>query len=645
MAELPSATTRVSDTAGPVATGTKYCALFAACSTHADGVPRVYTSTKSLTDMHGYCEGAEYAAMHFAETGLPVIFVPCPIVTSGVVGRINTAGNTGSSVVSIAAGGNGTLIATNIVVTVKTGGTVGTDQILLDLSLDGGRTSKRVRLGTASSYAIPYIGATLSFGAGTLVTGDTILTAHTSAPKWDSTGLTNGLAGLAAQLRQCRSFVVVGDLTAKADADAVAAIANAYETTHNRFVYARTNVRNRLPVATLSNVANYMTGNPSLTFASSGHTITRGAGSWITDGFVVGDTITVTGSASNNTSTVVTGVTETVLTFASGMVNEGPVSNVTVKATPTLTFAEVGGTGDTCTRNRGSFLDDGFRAGDTITIANTSSNNTSGAIASVTATVITMGSTDLNPEVISTATATITTGESKASFVSTMSSTFAAVDAQPRLDIALGHCFKTAPIIGYQVDIPASWVVSLREYQHDLHVATFEKAIGPLEGVDLNDTNGNLSHFDERIDGGALAARFTCLRTWSNGPAGAYVALSLTRATDDTLLSRTQNVAVVDLAQVVCQLQTENAVGKSLVLDAAGHATQAALNQIKRKVNAALGLELLQNKQGEGPRVSSVNWEPATDDVLNVAGATLHGTLSVGIRGTIEHIQTTVKVG
>lgn len=82
-----------------------------------------------------------------------------------------------------------------------------------------------------------------------------------------------------------------------------------------------------------SNVAGYlvnMTGGPSLTFAevgATGDTITRSAGSWVTEEFAPGMYIGVTGSASNNiTDALITGVTATVLTLdTTDLVNEGPV--------------------------------------------------------------------------------------------------------------------------------------------------------------------------------------------------------------------------------------------------------------------------------------------------------------------------------
>lgn len=61
------------------------------------------------------------------------------------------------------------------------------------------------------------------------------------------------------------------------------------------------------------------TGSVSVTFAvasgGNGPTITRASGSWITDGFVVGDNITITGTASNNTTGTIGVLTATVMTL------------------------------------------------------------------------------------------------------------------------------------------------------------------------------------------------------------------------------------------------------------------------------------------------------------------------------------------
>lgn len=77
-----------------------------------------------------------------------------------------------------------------------------------------------------------------------------------------------------------------------------------------------------------------------------------------------------------------------------------------------LTFAEVGGTGDTITRASGSWITDGLTVGDTITFSGTASNNITAVIATLTATVITLGAEDLVAETPVAGTVTVTSAES-----------------------------------------------------------------------------------------------------------------------------------------------------------------------------------------------------------------------------------------
>jgi hypothetical protein len=65
----------------------------------------------------------------------------------------------------------------------------------------------------------------------------------------------------------------------------------------------------------------------TVTYDGTAHTITRAAGSWITDGFTVGMRPTSSGTASNNaTHSAITAVTALVLTVASGLTTEASVS-------------------------------------------------------------------------------------------------------------------------------------------------------------------------------------------------------------------------------------------------------------------------------------------------------------------------------
>lgn len=645
MSDLPSASTRVDETAGPSAAGTKYLAVLAPVPTLADAVPRLYSSASSIYQAHGYAPGVDYCAMHFAETKLPVLFVPLPIAAPGVVGRFDQTGNTNTSAVSVAVGGSGSLEECDGVVEIVSGGVVGTDQIVFKYSLDNGVSYKTVKLGTATSYTIPYVGLVLSFGGGSLTAGETVLRFHSTAPMWDSAGIALAKTNLAKQKRQTHNWLVVGDVSTDTEAGYVVTAANAYETSDERYVLAKMDCRDRLPFASLSHSRVSMSGNPSLTFAevgATGDTITRSTGSFIADGFCNGDTIRVTGSASNNVTGVVANVSALVLTLdTTDLVAEGPVSGVRITGEPTVTFAEVGATGDTITRNRGSWISDGFRSGDTITVSGTASNNVSGATTTVTATVITLGSTDLAAEAIGSYVVTLTAGETIPAWIAALDAEMSPVSTQKRASLGVGRRRKLSPFLSSMLRRPVQWADTLRSFQHDLHVPAWKKNLGPLDGWTKEDTD---DEHDERIDSGALAAGFTCFRTWSNGPDGQFIAKSMTRANPDTVFSRAHNMAVVNLAQSVCQSEAENAIGESLILNSDGTAEQASLNVIKQRVDSALKRNLLANTQGEGQRASNVYWTPDASSLLNVPGATLNGVLTLDLLGTLEHINTTIKV-
>jgi hypothetical protein len=640
MAELPEASVTIDDEAGALAGGTDLLTVFGCVEQNDDLTPRIFASTKALLAKHGYSPAVDYCAIHFEEAQKPVLFVALPTVTAGTIGRVNTGGNSGSSSVSVSAGSNGVLEEVDGEATVVQGGTIGTDQIILDLSLDGGRTTKRIRLGTDTSYPIPYVGQTLTFGAGDLTAGDVIITWSSTAPRWDQSGLADARAALVAQQKQCRSWLVVGDLVEEDDASDLLDEVNAYETENARFVYARAQVRDRKPDAALSHVTVRKTGTATLTFAASTHTVTRSAGSWISDGFAVGQVVTITGTTSNNVTKAITVLTDTVMTFAAGLVNEGPTSAGVVVGSAGLVFAA---SGDTITRSDGSWLADGFAVGDSVTITGTVSNNLTGTITVLTATVMTLGASSLTDETIGTAAVVVAGGELDSDWMASVDDEFGDIDGERRIDLGAGRGRKASPISGYRFRRPVAWAASLREYQHDVQIPTWRKSDGKCVGWDLEDEEGNTVEHDERIDGGALAARFTCFRTYANGPAGAFIALSLTRAAESSLLSRTHNMAVANVACSVTQAETENAIGQVLELNADGTGTEASLVVLEERVNSALAIALLQGKS-EGKRASDAKWKASRTDILNIPAAELTGTLDLRLNGTLEKITTRVRV-
>lgn len=652
--DIPSANTTVDDTAGAQAGGQKTICVWSPCASNADAKPRLFGNAAAIAAFHGYCPGVEYASHHTRETKGNILFCGLPIATAGTIGRVDKSGNTGSSVATISTSGAGVLHEHDGVLRVVTGGTVGTDPIVLEYSLAGGYGEKfrKVKLGTDTTYTFPLVNAALSLTVGTLVAGDTIATWHGTGPLSDSDGWAEARTKLANQQKAFRSILLCGDLSLNSEAQAYLDELEAYETENERFIFGRASLRDRLPAAEMSHDVARMAAGTSLTFAevgATGDTITRATGSWLAEGFAVGDTITVTGATAsagaNNITFIVAGVSATVLTLGSDDLAAEVSANCSVVGYPTLTFAEVGATGDTITRNRGDWRADGFRVGDLIAVTGTASNNITAAagLTAVTALVLTLDDDDLAAETRSTALASVTAGEQKAEWMANLDEDFT-VDGAFRIDLSAGRARKNSPYSGWSFRQPAAWVASLREYAHDVHIATWAKELGPT-GWSLEDDDGDAVEWDDRADGkAASAARFTSLRTWANGPQGCFVALSLTRESEGSLLSLTHNVAVVNVACTTVQLNTENAVGRSLVLNENGTATTDSLATLKMEVNSALELELLTNKLGEGRRASLATWEPATDDILNVPDATINGVLSLVLNGTIFTVNTKVRV-
>ncbi len=155
-----------------------------------------------------------------------------------------------------------------------------------------------------------------------------------------------------------------------------------------------------------------MSGSPVLTFADNGaaaDTITRDSGSWLTDGFEAGQTIYVQGSDGNDGTYTIAEVTDSTLTLSAGdVVAAGTASGMSV-ATPavtapntfgtesptteqTLTFRDNGAAADTITRSSGDWIAEGFRAGQSIKVSGTTSNNRTYIIADATPTTLTLTS-------------------------------------------------------------------------------------------------------------------------------------------------------------------------------------------------------------------------------------------------------------
>jgi len=650
MPTLPFARTRISPVAVALAAALGFAVVTGVVTRNADAIPRVYSDAQAILDQHDYCPAADYAAIHMKETGLPVLFVGIPVATAGALVHVDTSGNTGTSLPSVAASSSGYADEIDFVGTVTRGGIVGTAGIELSYSCDGGITTKTIRLGTATSFAIPYLGAVVSFtSAGTLVEGDVFLRFRTTAPHWDGDGIASVRTSLAAQTKQARSWVVIGDVRNSTDAGYITTALNAYETTNRRFCTARAQVRDQIltSLPKMSRRRANMAGAPSLTFAevgASGDTITRSAGSWIDDGFAVGHVVTVAGSASNNVTGTIASLTATVITLdTTDLANEGPVAGCTVVGSPGLVFAEVGSTGDTITRSSGSWITEGFAVGDTIRFTGTTGNNVTAVIAGLTATVITLGSEDLAAETIASHLVTAVKVLTKASAVAAAETAFEAVRPQKRIDLGYGRARKLSPLTGWLMRRPVQWAASVREYQHDAHITTWWVDLGGLDGWTLEDEDGTLVEHDDFLDGGATVAGFTSFRTWPDEP-GTFIAMSLTRDAEGSVLQLTNNMAVTDIACTVAQRTGQKFVGQSLVLNRDGTATSGALDRCEERVNSELTRLLLTDLFGEGQRASEARWKANRGDVLNVPGARLRGRVRLVLNGVVHEVDTWVDV-
>lgn len=488
MATLPGSRVSVSAEASPSAGGTGYCVVLACVAKSADMKPRVFSSRMALLEMHGYSPGADYAALHIEQARQPVLFVPLPVETPGAVEDEDDSGVTGTSEVTVSAGPDGIMEEVDGILEVEVGGTIGTTGIVFTLSCDGGRTRKRVRLGTADSYTVPHLGIVVLFGdapddsPGTLLKGDRF-TFRTSAPMWDGDGIAAARLGLAGQKKHSRSWLVVGDLPSALAAQPIVTAVNAYETANDRYVLARVQVADK----------------PS--------------------------------------------------------------------------------------------------------------------------------------------------GQAMSAWLSAMDTVFATVDAQKRLDIAIGRERMLSPITGWDLRRPAAWLASIREYQNDIHIPTWRKMDGPVSMNGLADADGNTVELDARIYGEALAARFTCLRTWSNGPEGTFIARSLTREVEGSVLGETHNMHVANLTCTIVQKVTENFIGRTPTLNNDGTLRPNEKIKLEEEVNAALAEALLrEHVPGAGPRASKAVWTASPDAKFNVPEATLPGVAELHVNGTIVHVNTLVKV-
>jgi len=316
-AVLPSASTNVVRGGNAaVAAGLELATIWGCVTRNADCKPRLWFNANDFEIFHGSGQTLDQLSLFIRITRLPALVVPLPISVPGII-RTQIQMGTGTSVPSVAVGTDGSLERVDGMLRVVQGGTVGTDQIQLEYSLDGGAIWTLFRLGTGTSYTIPRVGHALSFAPGTLVEDEEILSWTSSAPTPADADITTAREYLSAQGEQSRSWYLIRELEEETDIARLSTELEIYDTVSKRPLQAWASIRRAYDrsgyKAQLSQVRNRMTGGPEITFAQGdpSDTITRSSGSFLTDGFEDGDWIVVSGASAggNNGGWLVLSVT------------------------------------------------------------------------------------------------------------------------------------------------------------------------------------------------------------------------------------------------------------------------------------------------------------------------------------------------
>lgn len=158
----------------------------------------------------GYGPATEAAALIANVSGNPVIMIKASTQVIGTNSAVSHPTGGGTSAVTLTGTPNDTYYG---LVTVSTAGTINAGPVNIGVSLDNGRTSQPVALGSASTYVIPNTGLTLNFGNGNLTTADTFKWVSTE-PKWSQTFVTSAVSTLKGYATQWLNVLLTGDCTA-----------------------------------------------------------------------------------------------------------------------------------------------------------------------------------------------------------------------------------------------------------------------------------------------------------------------------------------------------------------------------------------------------------------------------------------------
>lgn len=620
------------------------------------GTLRMYSNATDLRTDSGRGEGLEFVSFYIPDTKKAVLFGKLATTTAAAISNVDTTGVLGTSLVTF----TGTPFDdAQLQVSCEAAFTVGTAGGLIAYSKDGGVSwSGNIRVGTATSYAIPDTGVTVNFAAGTLVLND-VASCVTSSPKWGAQAITDAFTALKAFNALPRAVIVLGDISDTTHLQAITTAILDYETSVNRFSRVICQARDYYAQAVFQGgEARYanLTGQ-TVTIAASGETYTRSAGSFLVDGFQVGDEVTWAGfsNSANNGPQVITTLAGTVMTCSgSTLVNESTVANTTCSTVGDGEAITVAASGKTYTRSGtlASFITEGFKVGQTVIFSGFSNtaNNGPHVLTTVTAGALTAAEVlvDEATKYQIKATANETDSNWRASIESIVGASPSSLIVSHKTLIAGGRARRKSNVDGFFKRRPASWPLLIRWMQKDVKTAPGRVEDQGLAGWTITKSDGTHEDHDERVDGGLLSMRIACLRTFAEiGINGVYVALAVTLDNDDAPMSRLQVGGVADVGSNIVQSETTKKLQSNLELKTDGTIQPYEAIRIQEGVLAELKKNLLATNLGgtdPGPRASDVTFTLDTTVDLSQAGAKQPTVARIEPLGNLEQIENRIIV-
>ena len=657
MPDLPQANTTVEEGAGAIGPNSGLVCVLSCMQSGTPAEFKQYDSAANINADKGLGEGYEFAAHYIPQTKRPILFARLEEATAGAISNVDLTNVSGTSEPSF----NGTPFDDEELKVLVAddgndgaGGNVGTSGIVIQVSRDGGRTlGRKIRLGTATSYAIPNTGVTVSFGAGTLKTGD-YATCVATSPKWDATSLAAAITELVNRTDLPRAILVCGDCAGQTELRDVIAQAQALAGV-NRFSRLFCSLRDYFPRAVFqgSKVITAALAGQTVTVAATGKTFTRSAGSFITDGFAVGDEVTWAGfsTSGNNGPNIITTLTATVMTCAAAsLTDESAAADTSCSTASGGESVTVAASGKTYTRSGGSWITEGFKVGTQVVFGGfaEADNNGPKTITDVTATVVTVSETCADEATVYgvTAIATETDSQWSTALAGVVGSTPSTELVEKGVSPFAGRARRVSPTDGSMKRRPAAWFTLIRWMQHDPQIAPYRTADKGLDGVTITDANGKPEDHDERTMGGLLDSRISCLRTYSeyNLP-GVYVALSLTLDAEGTPLSRLQVAGVSDIISTVVQGETALKLGSEVETNDDGTLTEAEARRIELGVLGQLKAKVLSPGAIDGrPAASSITFSISRTVNVLEEGAEVPTETDWVPLGYLEKINNKVRV-